>query len=155
MIEMWVRTVDHDPRTGQPVAVLLLRIPGACPPVALPVSPADACTLSHELQGMTTLRTCAFMLLDEALASVEGYATDIWLASLEDGTVTLRVGYWHRQGRLETDVDVSLALGLAAHLGFMVLVPESLLAGSVIAPRLDQPMPVTETPAVFRLAFED
>ena len=155
MIEMWVRTVDHDPRTGQPVTVLLPRVAGSCPPVALPVPSADACTLSHELQGMTTLRTRAFMLLDEALAGVEGYATDIWLAPLPDGTVTGRVAYWHRHGRLETDIGVSLALGLAAHLGFVVLVTEALMSPPVAVSPLDQAASATETAAVFRLAFED
>ena len=160
MIEMWVRTVDHDPRSGWPVVVLLPRVAGGSSPLALPISPADACTLSHELESLTTLRTRAFMLLDQALASIQGYPTDIVLTPGPDGTLAGRVDYWHPGGRLEAEIDVSLALGLVAHLGFAVQVAESLVpAGppsrSVAPPPGDQTSPTPDTLAVFRQAFDD
>ena len=70
MLEMTVQTVDHDPKFGSPVVVLLPRDRADGPPMALPIRSAEACSLTHELEGQLTPRARAFALLTQTLAAM-------------------------------------------------------------------------------------
>ena len=91
MLEMTVRTVDHDPKFGSPVVVLLPRDRADGPPVALPIRPAEACSLAHELEGQLTPRARAFALLTQTLAAIRGYVESIVVEPNEDGMAVGRV----------------------------------------------------------------
>jgi hypothetical protein len=57
MLEMTVRTVDHDPRSGSPVALLLPRDRADAPPMALPIRSAEACWLIDHHPANHDIRT--------------------------------------------------------------------------------------------------
>jgi bifunctional DNase/RNase len=126
MLEMIVRTVDHDPRFGSPVAMLLPRDLAACAPLALPIRPAEACSLAHELERQVTPRSQAFALLTQTLSAIGGSVAAIVVEPGEDGDPIARVRVWLPFGLTEHLTDVTSALGLAVYTSLPVLVSERL-----------------------------
>ena len=77
MIEMTVRTVDHSPRSGQPLALLLPHDRAVGRPLTLPIGSNEACSLSHELEHHATPRTRAYTLLMQTIQAIGGYLAAI------------------------------------------------------------------------------
>lgn len=126
MLEMSVRTVDHEPKSGHPVAILLPRQRAACAPLALPIQAADACSLSHELERVATPRGRAYALLAQTLAAIGGQVVAIQLEPGQDGSPVARIRVSHGDTWSEHQADVTLALGLAVYNSLPVLVSEQL-----------------------------
>jgi bifunctional DNase/RNase len=127
MLEMIVRTVDHDPRFGSPVAMLLPRDLAACAPLALPIRPAEACSLTHELERQVTPRSQAYALLAQTLSALGGYVATIVLEPGDDGDPIARVRVCLPFGWTEHLTDVTSALGLAVYASLPLLVAERLV----------------------------
>jgi bifunctional DNase/RNase len=134
MLEMTVRTVDHDPRSGSPVAVLLPRDLTAGAPLALPIRSAEACSLTHELEGQMTPRSKAFALLTQSLAAIRGYVAAIMVEPGQDGDLIARVQVCLPDGRSEHRTDAASALGLAVYTLAPLLVSEQLAQAPSGAP---------------------
>ena len=126
MLEMMVRTVDHDPRFGSPVAVLLPRDRAAGAPLALPIRSADACSLTHELEGQMTPRAKAFALLAQTLATIRGYVAAVVVEPGDDGDPVAMVRVCLPDGWSEHRTDAVAGLGLAVYTMAPLLVSESL-----------------------------
>lgn len=126
MVEMLVRTVDHHAGSGQPVVLLLPREREAGAPVTVPIESSAACSLSHELDGLSTPRTRAYSLLVQAVQAAGGYIAAIMLSPGPTGqpTAQVRIGLQHRWD--DQPVDISAALGLSVHLSLPVLVSGTL-----------------------------
>jgi bifunctional DNase/RNase len=136
MIEMRVRTVDHDPRSGRPVAVLWPRDLATWSPLVVGMQPSEACSLSHELERQQTPRARAIDLLVQSLAAIGAYAHSIVMRPDTAGepTAKLRVCL-PKHGQGEHSLDLPLALALAVHAAVPVYVAERL------ARRAPSPMP--------------
>jgi bifunctional DNase/RNase len=126
MLEMTVRTVDHDPKSGSPVAVLLPRDRADGPPMALPIRSAEACSLTHELEGQLTPRARAFALLTQTLAAIRGYVAAIVVEPGDDGDPIATVRVRLPDGWCEHRTDAASALGLAVYTLAPLLVSEHL-----------------------------
>jgi bifunctional DNase/RNase len=165
MVEMQVRTVDHCARSGQPVALLLPREREAGAPVTVPIEASAACSLSHELEGLSTPRTRAYALLLQAVHAVGGYIAAIMLVPGPSGdpAAQLRVGMPHRWD--DQPIAISEALGLAVHTTLPILVSGVLAQveptpGASTAPSSDLdgqhgPHAQTTVPAAFLQALNE
>jgi hypothetical protein len=123
MIPMLVRTVDHDVRSGGAVAMLMPYEVGARTPLALPLKPADACTLAHELERQATPRARAYDLLMDGLRAVGGQLEAIVLEPGKRGfSASVRVAL--ATGSTHLPLATATALGLAVHAALPVLVSE-------------------------------
>ena len=161
MLEMTVRTVDHHPKSGSPVAVLIPRDRADGPPIALPMRSAEACSLTHELEGQLTPRAKAFALLTQALAAIRGYVAAIVVEPGEDGVAVGKVRVCLPDGWSEHQIDAPAALGLSIYTLAPLLVSDHLAHGPASpAPDLDIPIvgeaePTTPVPAPFLRALDE
>lgn len=161
MLEMTVRTVDHDPRFGRPVAVLLPRDLAAGSPLALPIRSAEACSLTHELEGQMTPRSKAFALLTQSLAAIRGYVAAIVVEPGDDGDPIARVRVCLPDGWSEHRTDAASALGLAVYTLAPLLVSEQLARAASGAPGATDPStvedaePSSAVPAPFLRALDE
>ena len=126
MVEMLVRTVDHHAGSGAPVVLLLPREREDGSPVTVTVDASAACSLRHELDGISTPRTRAYSLLVQAVRAVGGYIAAIMLSPGPTGepAAQVRIGLRHRWD--DQPVEMSAALGLSVHLSLPVLVADTL-----------------------------
>jgi bifunctional DNase/RNase len=162
MLEMIVRTVDHDPKSGSPVAILLPRDLRACAPLALPIESVEACSLTHELEDQITPRAGAYALLAQTLSAVGGYVAAITLAASADGAPVARVRVCRPNGWTEHLTGVTSALGLSVYSSLPLLVSEHLVraSASLESPSTDGPLPddnerSSTVPASFHHALHD
>lgn len=94
--------------------------------ITVPIDARTACSLSHELDGLSTPRTWAYSLLVQALHAVGGYIAVIMLVPGPSGepAAQVHVGLPHRCD--DQPIEVSTALGLLVHTTLPVLVAGSL-----------------------------
>jgi bifunctional DNase/RNase len=163
MIEMRVRTVDHDPRSGRPVAVLLPHDLATWSPLVVAMQPSEACSLTHELERQATPRARAIDLLVQSLAAIGAYAHSIVLRAGETGEAVARLRLrLPNNGQTEHPLDLALALGLAVHAAVPVLVAERLARRATAPtpaawdrPDGDSGHSASSVPAPFRRALGD
>jgi bifunctional DNase/RNase len=141
MIPMLVRTVDHDVRSGGAVAMLLPCEAGTSTPLTLPLEPAEACTLSHELDAQATPRARAYLLLAETLAALGGHVAAVMLEASADDRPVARVAVDLPSGPVVREMEMAAALGLAVSNALPVLVSEHLLQPVTVAAASAVPEP--------------
>ncbi|HZO30524.1 MAG TPA: hypothetical protein VFH48_31520 [Chloroflexota bacterium] len=122
--------------------MLLPRDLTAGAPLALPIRSAEACSLTHELEGQMTPRSRAFALLTQSLAAIHGYVAAIMVEPGEDGDPVARVRVCLPGGWSEHQMDAASALGLAVYTMAPLLVSERL------APATSDASPDTAVPTV-------
>jgi bifunctional DNase/RNase len=130
----------------------------------LPISAAVACSLSHELEGQTTLRGLAYTLLGQAVESLGGTVAAIEIVPAPNGMAAARLCIEGHDGATLLPVEIALAIGLAVVLRLPMRVATQLVN---TAPSLDRQTapgapadreaaasaPVAEIPDAFRRAF--
>lgn len=166
MIEMRVTAVTTHPQTGRAVAVLEPRDSSVDPTLALGITRAEACSLSHELQSQATMRSQAYALLARCLSVQEARPRAVCLLPAATGHVTARLDLEWPDGGSQTAIEVGHGLGLAVTLGVPLFVSEALfrslgavddeLPATTSDGRPDRPAdpPAAPIPASFRRAFE-
>lgn len=154
MIEMIVRTVDTHPETGRPVAVLGPRTDGAGPLLAFTISPAEACSLSHELSLQATLRGQAFSLLTRCLECLVSRVAAIRIVPAAPGMAAARLELDCPSERTEVPVEVGQAFGLAVALRMPLHVADDLVPGGTGQPVGSLSAAPMDVPTVFRRAFD-
>jgi bifunctional DNase/RNase len=154
MIEMLVRAVDRHPVTRVPVAILHPRLAGACDPVALAMTAAEACSLSHELEQRETVRGQAFGLLERVLAVAHGALLAVEVHQARPGLAMARLRVAHAGEVAVVTVEVAQAIGLAVHAGVPLLVSEALTSPAEPDAPPEGADP-TGVPAAFSRAFDD
>ncbi len=159
MIEMRVRTVDHDPRSGRPVAVLLPRDLASWAPLAIGMQPREACSLSHELERQSTPRARAFDLLFQSLRAIGAYTHSVVVRPGVAGEPAARLRVRLPDRQIEQPIDVALALGLAVHYALPIMVSAQLAHAAVAAapdaPEASNGASVSSVPAAFHRALDE
>ncbi|MCC7372470.1 MAG: bifunctional nuclease family protein [Chloroflexi bacterium] len=135
MFEMLVRTVDHSARSGLPIALLMPRDRLACAPVGVPLSSAEACSLSHELDGLCTPRSRAYSMLIEALHAVGGYIAAIVVDAGPDGEPSAQLQIGLPRSIAVHQAAPADALGLAIRASLSVFVSERVVRAGSYRPR--------------------
>ena len=152
MIEMLVRAVTTHPQTGRSVAVLEARAGDAPALLALGLTRAEACSLSHELAAKPTMRQQSLALLARCLESRDARIVAVRILPGAAGMASARIDLAWPDGPAETAVETGQALGLAVALRVPLLVAEALLAEH--QPTTNEPLAASGVPAAFRRAFD-
>ena len=126
MIQMRVAAVTTHPQTGRAVAVLEPHDSSVNPTLALGITRAEACSLSHELRSQTTMRGQAYALLARCLSVQDARARAVCLLPAATGQVTARLDLEWPDGGSQTAIEVGHGLGLVVTLGVPLLVSEAL-----------------------------
>jgi bifunctional DNase/RNase len=142
MIEVRVGSIERHPVTGAPLVALEPRDTTARTRLVLPLSTAVACSLSHELEGQTTLRGMVYTLLGQIADILGGEITAVEIVPAANDMAAGRL----RVDRVDGDdgaillpVEIPLGIGLAVVLGLPLRVADKLVHD---APKLDRPATV-------------
>jgi bifunctional DNase/RNase len=150
VIEVRVGAVERHPVTAVPLVALEPRDPAIRTRLVLPLSPAVACSLSHELDGHTTLRSTAYTLLMQLAGALGGEVSAVEIVPAADGMAAGRLCIAGPVGGSRLPVEIALGIGLAVVLGLPLRVSEELVRD---APPLERSASTTDVPEAFRRAF--
>jgi bifunctional DNase/RNase len=147
MIEVRVGSIDRHPVTGAPLVSLEPCQPLSRTRLVLPLSAAVACSLSHELEGQSTLRGTVYTLLSQVADSLGGQIAAVEIVPAPNGMAAGHLRICGPDNAMLMPVEIALGIGLAVVLGVPLCVDDSLVHE---APRLDRPADgasAPETPA--------
>jgi len=155
MIDVRVGSVERHPTTGAPLIALEPRDPSSRTRLVLPLSPAVACSLSHELAGQVTLRGMVYTLLGQVADILGGQIAAIEIVPAPNGMAAGQLRIDGQAGATVLPVEIALGIGLAVLLDVPLRVAPQLVHD---APKLDRPSsadptPPLEVPDAFRRAF--
>jgi hypothetical protein len=161
MIDVRVGSIDRHPVTGAPLVSFEPRDVTARTRLVLPLSGAVACSLSHELEGQTTLRGMVYTLLGQVAASLGGEITAVEIVPAPNDMASGRLRVSGPEECTILPVEIALGIGLAVVLGLPLRVAEQLVYES---PKLDRqpdapplagllPDAPPDVPDAFRRAF--
>jgi bifunctional DNase/RNase len=143
MIEVRVGSIDRHPVTGAPLVSLEPRQPLNRTRLVLPLSAAAACSLSHELEGQTTLRGTVYTLLGQVADILGGQIAAVEIVPAPNGMAAGHLRICSPDNAMLMPVEIALGIGLAVVLGVPLCVDDRLVHE---APRLDQPAEDEATP---------
>lgn len=135
MIEVRVGSIERHPVTGAPLVALEPRDVRARTRLVLPLSPAVACSLSHELEGQTTLRSMAYTVLSQIADVLGGAISSFEIVPAPNGMAAGRLRVEGADGCTILPVEIALGIGMAVVLGVPLRVAERLVYD---APKLDR-----------------
>jgi bifunctional DNase/RNase len=147
MIEVRVGSIDRHPVTGAPLISLEPRNPTSRTRLVLPLSASVACSLSHELEGQTTLRGTVYTLLGQIANALGGEIAGVEIVPAPNGMAAGHLRICGPDSAMLIPVEIALGIGLAVVLGVPLCVDDRLVDE---APRLDRPAdtaPASETTA--------
>ena len=136
MIEVRVGSIDRHPVTGAPLVSLEPRQPLGRTRLVLPLSAAVACSLSHELEGQTTLRGSVYTLLSHVADVLGGQIAAVEIVPAPNGMAAGHLRICGPDSAMLIPVEIALGIGLAVVLGVPLCVDDRLVHE---APRLDHP----------------
>jgi hypothetical protein len=134
MIDVRVGSVERHPVTGAPLIALEPRDTTTRTRLVLPLSPAVACSLSHELEGQLTLRGMVYTLLGQVTNTLGGEITAIEIVPAPNGMAAGHLCIDGQAGTTLLPVEIALGIGLAVVLDVPLRVAAQLVHE---APRLD------------------
>lgn len=136
MIEVRVRSIDRHPVTGVALVSLELRQPLSRTRLVLPLSAAVACSLSHELEGQSTLRSTVYTLLAQVADALGGQIAAVEIVPAPNGMAAGHLRICGPDSAMLMPVEIALGIGLAVVLGIPLCVDDRLVHE---APKLDRP----------------
>jgi hypothetical protein len=151
MIEVSVSSVERHPVTGAPLVSLEPRDTTTRTRLVLPLSPAAACSLSHELEGQVTIRGMVSTLLGQVAESLGGVLAAVEIVPAPNSMAAGRLRIDGPDGCTLLPVEIALGIGLAVILDLPLRVDRQLVLD---APRLEaSPAAAPAVPDAFRRAF--
>lgn len=143
MIEVRVGSIDRHPVTGAPLVSLEPRQPLSRTRLVLPLSAAVACSLSHELEGQTTLRGTVYTLLSHVADVLGGQIAAVEIVPAPNGMAAGHLRICGPDSATLIPIEIALGIGLAVVLGVPLCVDDRLVHE---APRLDRSVDAEATP---------
>ena len=143
MIEVRVGSIDRHPVTGAPLVSLEPRQPLSRTRLVLPLSAAVACSLSHELEGQSTLRGTVYTLLAQVADALGGQIAAVEIVPAPNGMAAGHLRICGPDSAMLMPVEIALGIGLAVVLGMPLCVDDRLVHE---APKLDRPADAEATP---------
>lgn len=151
MIEVRVGSIERHPVSGAPLVSLEPQDTTSRTRLVLPLSPAVACSLSHELEGQVTLRGMVSTLLGQVAESLGGALAAVEIVPAPNSMAAGRLRVDGPDGCTLLPVEIALGIGLAVVLGLPLRVDQQLVLD---APRLEpDPAATPDVPDAFRRAF--
>lgn len=142
MIDVRVGSIDRHPVTGAPLVSLEPHDARFRTRLMLPLSPAAACSLSHELEGLTTLRALVYTLLSHVADTLGGQITAVEIVPAPNEMAAGHLRVCGPDASSLIPVEITLGIGLAVVLGVPLRIDDRLVHRTA---RLD--LPVDRAPA--------
>jgi bifunctional DNase/RNase len=166
MIDVRVGSIDRHPVTGAPLVSLEPHDTRLRARLMLPLSPAAACSLSHELEGQTTLRAMVYALLSHVADTLGGQITAVEIVPAPNEMAAGHLCVCGPDSSTLIPVEITLGIGLAVVLGVPLRVDDRLVQTKsrtglpvnrpAAAPDVSPPAPAPlDIPAAFHRAFGD
>ena len=111
--------------------------------LVLPLSTAVACSLSHELEGQSTLRGTVYTLLNQVADALGGQIAAVEIVPAPNGMAAGHLRICGPDSAMLMPVEIALGIGLAVVLGIPLCVDDRLVHE---APKLDRPANGEATP---------
>ena len=151
MLDVRVGSIEKHPVTGAPLIALEPCDAAARTRLVLPLSPAVACSLSHELEGQVTLRGMACTLLGQVADRLGADVVAVEILPAPNGMAAGQLRIEGQRGATLLPVEIALGIGLAVVLGLPLRVDDRLVQ---TAPQLD-PAPAQDTPPIVAAQAHD
>jgi hypothetical protein len=142
MIDVRVGSIDRHPVTGAPLVSLEPHDTRFRSRLMLPLSPAAACSLSHELEGLTTLRALVYTLMSHVADTLGGQITAVEIVPAPNEMAAGHLRVCGPDASSLIPVEITLGIGLAVVLGIPLRVDDRL-----VRPAMRTDLPVDRAPA--------